>query len=122
MFRPRTIDLNERMSVMEYCERRQTLRYVMRIPLNFRELSSPQTAKQFGEIINVSPGGVCFLARVTPSVGAAVGVFLKIPAEVIGKPSPEWQWTGQVVHVRFGNVPEGSSYVGVRFIACDSVE
>ncbi len=106
---------------MEQCERRQTRRYVIRIPVNFRESTSPSDDMRFGEILNLSPGGVCFSTSKAPVAGTAVSVFLKVPPEVIGNPSPEWHWRGQVIHVGRGDSCQDTSHVGVRFIAYEPV-
>lgn len=102
---------------MEHGERRRTRRYVVGIPLNFREHAFPSTPKHFGEIVNISPHGVCFSSSVAPAVGTTLSIFLKMPKEVIGTPSPEWCWIGRVIYVRPGGVPASNSEVGVRFLA-----
>ena len=104
-------------SPVESCERRQTNRYVIRIPVTFQASASAAADMCFGEILNLSPGGICFSTSKALVVGNAVSVFLKVPPEVIGKPSPEWRWSGQVVHVQLRDSCEDISHVGVRFIA-----
>lgn len=104
---------------MEHCERRSTRRFVVKIPLNFREHASSSESKHFGEIVNISPHGVCFSTSAAPAVGATLGVFLKIPKEVIGNPSPEWYWVGRVIYVRPSKRSEGNFEVGVLFLACE---
>jgi PilZ domain len=101
---------------METCERRRTNRYVIRIPLNFEEVPSAKSTTKFGEINNLSPQGVCFSTKVVLAVGATVGIFLKVPEDVIGKPSPEWHWIGEVVYVMSDGAPDYGYCVGVRFI------
>jgi len=101
---------------MQPCERRQTNRYVMRIPLNFQELATARPVLHFGKIVNVSSSGICFSTDAAPKVGTSLGIFLKVPEEVIGKPSPSWHWIGQVIYVRPGSAPEEVACVGVHFI------
>ena len=80
---------------MNECERREAQRYIMRIPLTFcpvtRGAAPPQ---RYGEIVDISPLGMCFLARNGAVVGETLRMFLKLPKDVMGKPSPEWCWTG----------------------------
>jgi hypothetical protein len=99
---------------MDEWERRQAPRYVMRIPLTFRPAThvaaSPRT---YGEIVDISPLGVSFLTRNGAVVGETLQMFLKLPEEVIGKPSPEWCWTGRVVRVR--PLADRFFEIGVRF-------
>ena len=50
-------------------------------------------------------------------VGEALQMFLKLPRDVIGTPSPEWCWTGRVLRV----TPVGNRFVeiAVSFVAYD---
>jgi len=104
---------------MDNCERRHTRRYMVRIPLNFQEYGKPSAPKRFGEIVNISPYGVCFSTSVAPAVGQMLGIFLKLPKDVIGEPSPEWFWTGRVIYGRPCNDPSSYSEVGVQFLSCE---
>lgn len=103
---------------MEECERRHAQRYPMRIPLTFRPVTPAKLPKCYGEIVNISPHGVCFSTYSAVATGTTLKVFLKLPKDVIGHPSPEWCWTGKVVHIR--SRATGGVEMGVRFMACDA--
>jgi hypothetical protein len=107
---------------MQDLERRYARRYVMRIPLAFRPLRSLEMPNQCGQIVDISACGICFSASNALSLGTTVGVFLKLPTNIVGKPAPEFTWTGRVVHVRPSSVSEGATEVGVEFIASDLLE
>lgn len=106
---------------MNECERREAQRYIMRIPLTFCPVSRGAAPPQrYGEIVDISPLGMCFLARNGAVVGETLRMFLKLPKDVIGKPSPEWCWTGGVVRV----TPLADRYfeIGVRFVGYDEAK
>jgi hypothetical protein len=107
---------------MQDPERRCVKRYVIRVPLAFRSRKSRDMPELFGEIVDVSPCGICFSTASPLDVGTPVDVLLKLPTNVIGRPSPEYIWTGRVVHVRPSRTSEWLSEVGVVFFACDSSE
>jgi len=101
---------------MDDCERRHAHRYAIRIPLAFRPLQPEGFPRCSGEIVNISTDGVRFVTHTPLSGGAAVKVYLKLPQHVIGRPSPEWEWTGRVVDVR--PLENKIFELGVQFIAC----
>lgn len=100
---------------MEECERRHVQRYVMRIPLAFRPVTPAGLPRCSGEIVNISPLGICFSTFTALATGTTVKVFLKLPQDVIGHPSPGWRWVGKVVYVRSRDT--GGVEMGVQFIA-----
>jgi len=106
---------------MEDCERRRTERYQMQVPLTFRQVKSGNWPKAFGRLLNISASGVCFSThRVCAlSRGAPIEVFLKLPQEIMGHPSPECCWTGHVTHIYTSGVDEVG--MGVRFLVCDDL-
>lgn len=109
---------------MENAERRITRRYVIQIPTNFRVCGhpNPKAPKQFGEVIDISPLGISFTTSVTLTIGDNIEVFLKVPSDVIGRPSPEWAWIGKVVHSRISGSQRGGTVVGLQFLSCQSTE
>lgn len=102
---------------MEECERRHAHRYAMRIPLAFRPVKPEGFRRCSGEIINISTDGVRFITDTAVSTGATIKVYLRLPRDVISRPSPEWEWMGNVVDVK--SLGNKSFELGVRFLACD---
>jgi hypothetical protein len=107
---------------MEYPERRVGKRYVIQIPLNFRELKSSSSTKEFGEIIDVSNLGVAFSTTAPITTGTMVEVFLRMPLDVLGRPSSEWQWIGKVTRCRPYNASKVWKVVGVQFCCFQTTE
>jgi PilZ domain len=106
-------------ALMNQCERRRVQRYIMRIPLAFRPLADVSNPQRYAEIVDISPFGICFSTHSHLPVGSGLQMFLKLPKEVIGKPSPEWRWWGTVVRVTRDT--EDSFDMGVRFAAYDEI-
>jgi hypothetical protein len=106
---------------MEDCERRQMQRYVVEVPLAFHQVKQGNWPKAFGRLLNISATGVCFSTHraCALSSGMPVVVFLKLPKEIMGRPSPEWCWTGYVIHIHKSGVDEVA--MGVRFLVCDDL-
>lgn len=99
------------------CERRYTQRYVMRVPFAFQPVAPVKLAVCSGEIIDISAHGMRFSTYSAVASGTTVKLFLKLPRDVIGRPSPAWRWLGKVVHVR--SRATGGVEMGVQFIACE---
>jgi hypothetical protein len=97
------------------------LRGTRRIPLTFRPVTHTGVSPQrYGNIVDISPLGMCFLTRNGAVVGETLQMFLRLPKDVIGKPSPEWCWTGRVVRV----TPLADRFfeIGVRFVGYDEAK
>lgn len=107
---------------MEYPERRNAKRYLVRVPLRFRWFSPPADSEHFGEMLDVSPHGVCFVSTIPLAVGSIVEVFLRLPEGILGRTSDEWRWLGKVVHARSLIALDERTTVGIRFAAGQSVE
>jgi hypothetical protein len=104
---------------MEDCERRRTERYLIAVPVAFRQVKQGNWPKAFGRLLNISATGVCFSTHraCALSIVVPVAVFLKLPKEIMGSPSPEYCWTGHVTHIHTSGVDEVA--MGVRFLFCD---
>jgi len=102
---------------MQECERRRARRYMMQVPLAFRLPDLPNTSRCCGEILNISATGVCFSTHTPASRGTRLKVFLKLPKDVMGSPSPEWEWIGKVVYLR--TLDHKAYEMGVEFLAYD---
>jgi PilZ domain len=96
--------------------RRRAPRYLIRIPLRFRPLASPEMPYQIAESLNLSARGVSFATRFPLDVGTPVQLYLKVPEEVTGKPSSEWRCRGQVIHARPVESDPGTQLVGVLIV------
>jgi len=67
--------------------RHRAPRYLVRIPLRFRLLASPEMPEEIAESLNLSARGVSFATRFPLAVGTPIQLSLKVPEEVTGKPT-----------------------------------
>lgn len=75
-------------------------RYEMQIPLCVRPLDPPGTPPQIVMSTNISSTGLYFSSEVPFKVGTQVEILLRMPEEVVGKPSREWLCRGRVARVQ----------------------
>src|SRR6267143_473741 len=101
---------------MKKLQRHRPPRYLVRIPLRFRLLASPEMPDQIAESLNLSARGVSFATRFPLDVGTPIQLYLKVPKEITGKPSPEWRCRGQVIHTRPIESNPGMLLVGVLIV------
>ena len=101
---------------MEGTDRRYAHRYSVRFPITFT--INKTRGVRYGEILDVSPYGMRFSTRTQIFEGQVVEILLKVPLDVMGSPSPDWFWWGQVVHAKRAPAGEGIE-VGVKFFAGD---
>ncbi len=102
--------------------RHRAPRYLIRIPLRFRLLASPEMPEQIAESLNLSARGVSFATRFPLAVGTPIQLYLKVPEEVTGKPSSEWCCRGQVIHTRPVESNPGTLLVGVMIVYYEVVK
>ncbi len=84
---------------MKAGERRFTPRYPLKVPLTIQKLGTALTAAQSTETANISVRGVCFASECRFEVGTPVQIALRMPEEVTGRVSQEWNCRGRVVRV-----------------------
>jgi|ERR1700676_1861999 hypothetical protein len=84
---------------MKAGERRFTPRYPLKIPLTIQLLGTAQAAAQSAETSNISFRGVYFVSKCRFEVGAPLQIALRMPEEVSGRVSQEWNCRGRVVRV-----------------------
>src|SRR5713226_2902386 len=102
--------------------RHRAPRYLIRIPLRFRLLASPEMPDQIAESMNLSARGVSFATRFPLAVGTPIQLYLKVPEEVTGRPSSEWCCRGQVIHARPIESNPGTQLVGVTIVYYELVD
>jgi hypothetical protein len=95
-------------------ERRFTQRLKMRIPLRIRPVGYSDAPSQAVESSDISARGFYFLTDLPLHVGSPLQVFLRMPREIAGKPSPEWCCTCRVVRVDPGKREQGNTGIGVE--------
>jgi len=94
-------------------ERRLETRLDLRIPLQFRPVTSPPSRHQAAESINLSQRGLCFATEIPLKVGTQVEIFMKIPSEISGNPTCEVRCIARVMHCKSGWMSEKAA-VGLR--------
>jgi hypothetical protein len=84
---------------MKADERRFTPRYNLKIPLKIQSLDASYALAQAAESANISARGVYFASDLPFKIGTPLQIALRMPEEVTGKASPEWNCRGRVVRV-----------------------
>ena len=84
---------------MKAGERRFTPRYSLKIPLTIQSVGAAQSLAQSTETANISVRGVYFASECRFEVGTPVQIALRMPAEVLGRVSQQWNCRGRVVRV-----------------------
>jgi hypothetical protein len=85
--------------IMKAGERRFTPRYSLKIPLTIQTLGPAQAAAQSTETANISVRGIYFASECRFEVGTPVQIALRMPEEVLGRVSQQWNCRGRVVRV-----------------------
>lgn len=100
---------------MNYEDRRQTKRLIMRVPMWVRGVTEQPLPEHGVESLNISLLGTYFAADSKFHVGDKIEVRLKMPEIVFAGQKTQWCFTGRVTHVdRLG--PNGKTGVGVHFL------
>lgn len=74
-------------------------RYAMQIPLCVRPLDPAGSPPQIVMSTNISSTGLYFASDTPFEVGTQVEILLRMPEEVVGRPSREWLCRGRVARV-----------------------
>jgi len=98
--------------IMKAGERRFTPRYPLKIPLTIQMWGAALAAAQCTETANISVRGVCFASECRFEVGTPVQIALRMPEEVTGRASQQWNCRGRVVRVEADS--ECRSLIGVE--------
>ena len=80
-------------------ERRQTRRFIMRVPMHIRTLGDLPPAEELVESMNISQRGAYFATTLELKVSSLVEVRFKVPEEVFPGQTHEWTFTASVAHV-----------------------
>jgi hypothetical protein len=99
---------------MRVDERRYTPRYNLKIPLKIKPLGASKVPAQSVESANVSARGIYFASALPFQIGASLQISFRMPEEVTGKISPEWNCRGRVVRVDASTQPSGMAGIGVE--------
>jgi hypothetical protein len=94
---------------------RLTRRFPLRVPLTVRLLDMPEVAASASETANISAGGALFATDLPLATGNSVELTLRMPEEVVGRPSNAWRCRGRVVRVAPGTATEIGPRVAVEF-------
>jgi hypothetical protein len=106
---------------MNTSNRRLTTRVYLRIPMQFRCLSTPALPMQDAESVNLSERGVYFETDVAPAVGTPVELVLRMPFELTGRAPTELRCVARVIHVHQDPFSNGRSGVGVYIVRYETM-
>lgn len=95
--------------------RRLTRRFSLHVPLMVRPLDAPEVAAFPAETANISAGGALFTTELRLAAGKAVEMVLRMPEEIVGRPSHQWRCRGRVVRVDSDALTESETRVAVEF-------
>jgi PilZ domain len=107
-------------SLMQASDRRYRPRFELKVPFEIRDIDQPVTTAQFAESSDISASGLYFVTEVPMSVGTRIDLFIQIPSEISGNPSPRWRCMGRIVRVHAGSLAAGNGGNGVE-IQCYEV-
>jgi hypothetical protein len=99
---------------MKADERRFTPRYKLKVPIEVRQLSGAVTAPQSVESANVSARGIYFASVFPFQVGTPLQISIRMPEEITGRVSPEWNCRARVVRIDSGVEQSGMTGIGVE--------
>ena len=95
-------------------ERRLTPRYNLKIPLRIQPVDEPKALETRAESANVSSRGIYFFSDLPFQVGTLLQIVFRMPKEVTGESSREWNCRGRVVRTDTGAEPIGMAGIGVE--------
>lgn len=107
---------------MKADERRLSPRYKLKIPLRIQPVDEPRAPEQSAESSDVSARGIYFVSELPFQVGTPLQIVLRMPQEVTGKFSAEWNCRGRVVRTDSGIEPGGKPGIGVEIEDYEIVE
>ncbi len=99
---------------MSGSERRVNTRVPLQVPIRFRPVTTPASAEQSGETVNVSQRGMYMATSFPLQVGAQVELELSMPEELAGAVANLIRCTASVVHVQPDKFFGGKAGVGLR--------
>jgi hypothetical protein len=103
-------------------ERRRTPRYKLKIPLAIRPVGEPGAPKRRVESSDVSERGIYFVSDLPFEVGTELQIVLRMPEEVTGKSSAEWNCRGLVVRIERTPESGGIAGIGVEIQSYEAAE
>ena len=86
---------------MRVDERRYTPRYNLKIPLKIKpsQSASKSAGAESVESTNVSARGIYFASDLPFQIGTVLQISFRMPEEITGNISPEWNCRGRVVRI-----------------------
>jgi Tfp pilus assembly protein PilZ len=93
-------------------DRRSEERIEVRMPIRFRPITSPPSAEQSAESLNISEHGLFFSTSCPLRVGEEVEIYLRMPRE-LSQSLIQVRWNARVVRIE-PNGSAGKHGVGVR--------
>jgi len=106
---------------MLQAERRRAHRRWFRAPLLIRMVHPPHPVAFFGESIDLSESGICFLTEQALEIGARLEISLMNDVNASRAPDAPKQWAGEVVYVSPKYTASGKARVGFAFEASTGV-
>jgi PilZ domain len=97
---------------MSPSNRRTETRIDVRMPIRFRPITTPPSAEQSAESVNISEHGLLFWTTCPLRVGEEVEIYLRMPRE-LSHNLIQVRWNARVVHVEPNGIA-GKHGVGVR--------
>jgi c-di-GMP-binding flagellar brake protein YcgR len=97
---------------MSSSNRRSEDRIDVRMPIRFRPITTPPSAEQSAESVNISEHGLCFSTQCPLQVGEKVEIYLRMPQE-LSRNLIQVRWNARVVHVAPNGI-EGKNGIGVQ--------
>lgn len=106
--------------LMRETDRRYRPRFGLKVPFEIRDIDQPLLTAQLAESSDISASGLYFATEAPMSVGTRIELFIRMPSEVSGTPSPKWRCMGRIVRVHAANRTDGNGGNGVE-IQCYEV-
>jgi hypothetical protein len=107
-------------SFMRESDRRYRPRFGLKVPFEIRNVDQPAVRAQLAESSDISASGLYFATELPMSVGTRIELFIQMPSEVSGNPSPKWRCMGRIVRVHAASPTDSNSGNGVE-IQCYEV-
>jgi len=108
------------MSLMQESDRRYRPRFGLKVPFEIRDIDQPAITAQLAESSDISASGLYFATEAPMSVGTRIELFIQMPSEIYGIPSPKWRCMGRIVRVHAAGPTDANGGNGVE-IQCYEV-
>jgi hypothetical protein len=107
-------------SLMHESDRRYRPRFELKVPFEIRNIDLPAVTAQLAESLDISASGLYFATEAPMSVGTRIELFIQMPSEISGNPSPKWRCMGRIVRAHAASPTDENGGNGVA-IQCYEV-